>query len=356
MRPEAQGSDPRAVPRVTGAGVRSYCRTSDRRRGLKGPGLPPPTGSPWGGLQEGVAPGASLSLALSLEEGLPGLAVEEGPLWEVDHPRPCPVAAKPEGSQSRVRVWLAGGWGREHRGSPGDPPSSGRGHGLIEAWGDSGPPHLAGSPMSGTWGQGRSRSPPPHQVAVFLCGLPSTGWAPCGLNPGPGLQTQPRRWAGQGSAGLGWVLLPGAAGQAARGSVPDGGLGTGWEGPSELDPSEQSPPPRTPARAGDPVPPPSTSLSSRSFLQLFSRRLPTALGGGSRQQPRSTDGVTIGYLVTLDLTILWGSRDSGGSACPSGPAWVPLRSRKHHRGTATPFSERLTQAWPAGPLEQRVDP
>ena len=67
-------------------------------------------------------------------------------------------------------------------------------------------------------GPGKKQESPPNQVAVFLCGLPSTGWAPCGLNTGPGLQTQPRRWAGPGSAGLGRVLLPGAAGQAARGS------------------------------------------------------------------------------------------------------------------------------------------
>lgn len=203
MRPEAQGSDPRAVPRVTGAGVRSYCRTSDRRRGLKGPGLPPPTGSPWGGLQEGVAPGASLSLALSLEEGLPGLAVEEGPLWEVDHPRPCPVAAKPEGSQSRVRVWLAGGWGREHRGSPGDPPSSGRGHGLIEAWGDSGPPHLAGSPMSGTWGQGRSRSPPPTKWRCFSVVFPAPGGRPVVSTLGRACRHS--HGGGQGRGPLGWA-------------------------------------------------------------------------------------------------------------------------------------------------------
>ena len=134
-----------------------------------------------------------------------------------------------------------------------------------------------------------------------------------------------------------------------------GSLGAGRKGSSELDLSEQSPPPRAPARAGDLLPPPSTSLSSRSFLQLFSRRLPTALGGGSCQQPRSTDRVTIEYLVTLDLTILWGSGGSGGSACPSGPDWVLLGSRRCHRGTVTPFFQRLTQAWPAGPVEQRVD-
>lgn len=116
-----------------------------------------------------------------------------------------------------------------------------------------------GQPHEWDVGPGKEQeSPPPHQVAVFLCGLPSTGWAPCGLNTGPGLQTQPRRWAGQGSAGLGRVLLPGAAGQAARGSVSGSDLGAGRKGPSELDPSEQSllhaPPPVLKTLSPNPAP------------------------------------------------------------------------------------------------------
>lgn len=108
MCPEAQGSDPCAVPRVTGTGAYSYYRTSDRRRGLEGPELAPCTRL---SVEWATGRGCSLSSGGLPELGsLPGrglprkLVVEEVPLWEVGHPRPCPVAAEPAMSQASVRA------------------------------------------------------------------------------------------------------------------------------------------------------------------------------------------------------------------------------------------------------------
>lgn len=229
---------------------------------------------------------------------------------------PYTVAAKPAMSQPTVRASSRGAGADSPRGwSSGDPTSSGRGCRPIEAWGDPGPPHLPisrahpGSSMSGMWGWGRGWS----KVAVFLCGLPSTRWAPCGLNTRLGVETQPKGRAGEGPLGCVECRCSGRR----LGPVAVGSLGAGREGLSA-----QSPSPCAPACAGDPLLQPRTNLSSRSFLQLFSCCLPTALGGGSCQHPYSTDRVTTGCLVTLDLTILWGS-GSSLPFCPSlGAPWV----------------------------------
>ena len=114
--PRGAGLRPCAAPRVTGAGVCSYRRTSDRRSGLEGPGLAPCTrlsmewaagrGCSRGFPELGSPPG----------RGLPGkLVVEEVPLWEVGHPGPsgcsaCAVTAS-------VRAQLPGGWGGQYRGA-----------------------------------------------------------------------------------------------------------------------------------------------------------------------------------------------------------------------------------------------
>lgn len=204
---EAQGSDPCAAPRVTGTGACSYCRTSDRRRGLEGPGLTPPPPALHGVGSGRVASEASLSLACLLEEGFPGSSrwrrCPSG-RWAILCPTQWPLSLRCH-SQLLERSSRGAGADSPRGWSSGDPTSSGRGCRPIEAWGDPGPPHLPisrahpGSSMSGMWGWGRGWSP--RKVAVFLCGLPSTRWAPCGLNTRLGLETQPKGRAGEGPLG-----------------------------------------------------------------------------------------------------------------------------------------------------------
>ena len=101
------GSDPFAVPGVTGAGVCGYLQNfGQRTKGavvvLEGPGLTPTArwlSTEWGPERPAAGSGCSrdvLVLCLLPGRGFPReLVVEEVPLWEVGHPWPCPVATQP---------------------------------------------------------------------------------------------------------------------------------------------------------------------------------------------------------------------------------------------------------------------
>lgn len=79
--------------------------------------------------------------------------------------------------------------------------------GVGRPWPSPSPGH-AGQPHGWDVGLGKELESP-RQAAVFLCGLPSTRWAPCGLNTGPGSETQPRKRAGEGSTGWAECCCPG---------------------------------------------------------------------------------------------------------------------------------------------------
>ena len=147
--------------------------------------------------------------------------------------------------------------------------------------------------MSGTWGRGRSRSPPQPSGGVSLWSSQHRVGA---------LWTQ--HWAGLadtakevGRAGFRWAG-PGAAARGGRtgreGLVSGGSLGAGRKGPSELDLSEPSPPSGAPARAGDLLPHPAPAYPLDPFFSSSHIASPLPLEVGPASNPVPQTGSPLG--------------------------------------------------------------
>lgn len=171
---EAQGSDPCAAPRVTGTGVCSYCRASDRRRGLEGPGLTPHPRLSMEWAAGRVASEASLSLACLLEEGFLGSSRRRrwpSGKWAILCPTQWPLSPQCH-SQLLERSSQGAGADSLRRGAQGTRPLQGEDaahRGMGRPW-PSPPPHLPGMPgQLHEWDVGLGKGlEPPQSGSVSL--------------------------------------------------------------------------------------------------------------------------------------------------------------------------------------------